>query len=69
MLRVLGQPQRTIALAYTFEFVLAGLFASALGVILGFAVHYGFVLLLAGLVETALPAATFWPVLFGMDPS
>ena len=66
MLRVLGQPQRTIALAYGFEFVLAGLMASALGVALGFAVHYGFVLLLAGLVETALPAATLWPVLFGM---
>jgi len=66
MLRVLGQPQRTIALAYTFEFVLAGLLASALGVALGFAVHYGFVLLLAGLVETVLPAATLWPVAFGM---
>jgi putative ABC transport system permease protein len=66
MLRVLGQPQRTIALAYTFEFVLAGLIASALGVLVGFAVHYGFVLLLAGLVETALPAATWWPVAFGM---
>ncbi len=66
MLRVLGQPQRTIALAYTFEFVLAGLIASALGVALGFAVHYGFVLLLAGLVTTALPAASAWPVLFGM---
>jgi len=66
MLRVLGQPQRSIALAYTFEFVLVGLAASALGVALGFAVHYGFVLLLAGLVETALPAATIWPVVFGM---
>ena len=66
MLRVLGQPQRTIAAAYAFEFVLAGLFASALGVAIGFAVHYGFVLLLAGLVETALPAATLWPVGFGM---
>ena len=66
MLRVLGQPQRTIAAAYAFEFVLAGLFASALGVAIGFAVHYGFVLLLAGLVETALPAATLWPVVFGM---
>ncbi len=66
MLRVLGQPQRTIAAAYAFEFVLAGLFASGLGVAIGFAVHYGFVLLLAGLVETALPAATVWPVLFGM---
>ena len=66
MLRVLGQPQRTIALAYAFEFVLAGLVASALGVAVGFAVHYGFVVLLAGLVETALPAATVWPVVFGM---
>jgi putative ABC transport system permease protein len=66
MLRVLGQPQHTIALAYAFEFVLAGLAASALGVVLGFAVHYGFVVLLAGLVETALPAATVWPVVFGM---
>jgi putative ABC transport system permease protein len=54
------------ALAYTFEFVLAGLAASALGVALGFAVHYGFVLLLAGLIEAALPAATIWPVVFGM---
>ena len=66
MLRVLGQPQRTIALAYTFEFVLAGLVASALGVALGFAVHYVFVLLLAGLVSATLPAATLWPVAFGM---
>ena len=66
MLRVLGQPQRTIALAYTFEFVLAGLIASALGVALGFAVHYVFVLLLAGLVSNALPAASFAPAAFGM---
>jgi putative ABC transport system permease protein len=65
MLRVLGQPQRTIALAYAFEFVLAGLAASALGVALGYAVHYGFVALLSGLLETALPAASGWPVLFG----
>ncbi len=65
MLRVLGQSQRTIALAYTFEFALVGLVASGLGVAIGFAVHYVFVLLLAGLVETALPAASFWPVAFG----
>ena len=66
MLRVLGQPQRTIALAYSFEFVIAGLLASALGVLLGFAVHYGFVLLLAGLVSSTLPAPGLWPVAFGM---
>ena len=66
MLRVLGLPQRTIAAAYTFEFTLIGLLASALGVLLGFLVHYGFVALLAGLVDSALPAAGLWPVLFGM---
>jgi putative ABC transport system permease protein len=66
MLRVLGQSQRTIAQAYAFEFAVIGLFASALGVAIGFAVHYVFVLLLAGLVEAALPAPTFWPVAFGL---
>ncbi|WP_198969651.1 ABC transporter permease [Xylophilus sp. ASV27] len=65
MLRVLGQSQRTIARAYALEFVLVGLFASALGVLIGYAVHYVFVALLAGLVETALPAPGLWPVAFG----
>jgi putative ABC transport system permease protein len=37
------------------EFALIGLFASALGVALGFGVHHVFVLLLAGLVESACP--------------
>src|SRR5207244_10188743 len=58
MLRVLGQSQRTIAWAYTIEFGLVGLAASLLGVALGFAFHFVFVALLAGLVEGSLPAAT-----------
>jgi putative ABC transport system permease protein len=66
MLRVLGLPQRTIALQYLVEFSAVGLIASAAGVVLGFAVHYVFVLLLAGIVESALPAATLWPALFGV---
>jgi putative ABC transport system permease protein len=66
MLRVLGQSQRTIALGYTVEFALAGLAGSALGVAIGFGVHFVFVLLLAGLVETALPAPGWWPVGFGL---
>ena len=66
MLRVLGQSQRTIALSYTTEFALVGLFASTLGVALGYAVHYVFVLLLAGLVSAALPAASLWPALLGL---
>jgi len=66
MLRVLGQSQRTIAWSYAFEFALVGLAASALGVLAGYAVHFVFVLLLAGLVEAALPAPTLWPVGFGL---
>jgi len=66
MLRVLGLSQRTIASSYAFEFALVGVFASGLGVLIGYGVHYLFVLLLAGLVNTDLPSATVWPVLLGM---
>ena len=66
MLRVLGLSQRTMASSYAFEFTLIGLLASGLGVFFGYAVHYVFVLLLAGLVDAALPAAGIWPVIFGM---
>lgn len=66
MLRVLGLSQRSMARSYGFEFALVGLFASGLGVALGYAVHYVFVLLLAGLVESGLPAASLWPVAFGL---
>jgi putative ABC transport system permease protein len=66
MLRVLGQSQRTIALGYTFEFASIGIVASVLGVAIGYAVHFGFIMLLAGLVETALPAPSLWPVAFGI---
>ena len=66
MLRVLGQSQRTIAWSYAIEFILVGLAASLLGVVLGYAVHYVFVLLLAGLVESSLPAASVWPAALGL---
>jgi putative ABC transport system permease protein len=66
MLRVLGLPQRTIALQYIGELAAVGLLASLAGAAIGFAVHYVFVWLLAGLVDSALPAATLWPALFGL---
>ena len=65
MLRVLGQPQRSIALSYGLEFGLVGALASAAGVALGLAVHFVFVWLLAGLVNVELPAPGVWPALFG----
>jgi len=65
MLRVLGLPQKTIALQYVIEFALVGAFASGAGLVLGFAVHYVFVWLLAGLVDAVLPPPGVWPALFG----
>lgn len=66
MLRVLGQPQRSIAWAYTIEFAVLGLAASVAGVLVGLAVHNVFVWLLAGLMQVDLPAAGAWPALFGV---
>jgi putative ABC transport system permease protein len=66
MLRVLGLSQRSIAASYAWEFALVGVFASSLGVALGYGVHYVFVMLLAGLVETSLPAASLAPVGLGL---
>ena len=66
LLRVLGQSQRTLTLSYGVEFLGAGVLASALGVVVGYAVHGGFVLLLAGLVDAQLPSATLKPAWMGM---
>ena len=66
MLRVLGLSQRTIAASYCWEFALVGLFASGLGVAIGFGVHYLFVVLLAGLVDASLPSASAVPVFLGL---
>ncbi|PUE09165.1 ABC transporter permease [Limnohabitans sp. T6-5] len=66
LLRVLGQSQRTLTLSYGLEFMGAGLLASALGVLAGYGVHLVFVQLLAGLVDTQLPAPSVQPVLMGL---
>jgi putative ABC transport system permease protein len=66
MLRVLGQPQRSIAWAYGLEFGAVGALASVAGVVLGLLVHNVFVFLLAGLVQVELPPVGAWPALFGI---
>ncbi len=65
LMRVLGAPQRRIGWAYALEFLSVGLIASAAGVLLGYAVHHVFVLLLADLMTADLPAATPWPAALG----
>ena len=66
MRRVLGQSQRSITNLFIVEFILLGLFASGLGLCLGYGVHYIFVLLLSGLVDTVLPPPSYAPVVRGM---
>lgn len=66
MLRVLGAPQRAIGTAYLLQFGGVGLIASALGVALGLAVHFGFVWLLGGLLKVGLPPPGVGPALFGL---
>jgi len=66
LLRVLGQSQRTLTISYAFEFVSAGLLASLLGVLLGWLFHHAFVWLLAGLIDSQLPAPSWHPVALGL---
>ena len=66
MRRVLGQSQRSITNLFVVEFMLLGLFASGVGLCLGYGVHYIFVLLLSGLVDTVLPAPSYAPVIQGL---
>jgi putative ABC transport system permease protein len=65
MLRVLGASQKTISRAYLVEFGLVGLAASALGLLLGFAVHFAFVSFIANIINAKLPLPGWWPALFG----
>ena len=64
--RVLGVPQRTMAYAFAFELILVGLLASALGLLVGWAMHHVFVALLGTLLKVALPAPGLGPVLLGL---
>ena len=66
MLRVLGQSQRDILTVYVIEFFTVGLFASVLGLLLGYGLHQVFISLLAGLVETDLPAPGMAPIWQGL---
>ena len=66
MLRVLGVSQTTMARSFALEFFVVGVLASGLGLVGGYAVHTLFVSLLAGLVDSALPAASLGPVAYGL---
>ena len=66
MLRVLGVRQRTMAWAFAFEFAVAGVLASALGLLVGAGVQALFAYLLSGLLDVQLPAPGLKPLWQGM---
>jgi len=64
--RVLGQSQREIATSFALEFLMVGIAASLMGYGLGFGLHQIFVSVLAQVMDTTLPAASLWPLAFGI---
>jgi putative ABC transport system permease protein len=64
--RVLGQSQSAIAWGFALEFLAVGLLASLLGCSIGFGLHQVFVSVLAQVMDTALPAPSLWPLVFGV---
>ncbi|MFL6700175.1 MAG: ABC transporter permease [Vitreoscilla sp.] len=66
MLRVLGQTQNRIAAVHAIEFFGLGLFASLVGLGLGFVLHLGFVALLTGWLPNGLPWPGPMPALLGL---
>lgn len=66
MLRVLGQRGRRVGGVYAAEFLLAGLAASGLGLLLGYALHGLLLAVLGDLVAVELPAAGPLPYGLGL---
>jgi putative ABC transport system permease protein len=66
MLRVLGQKSTRVGGVYAAEFLLAGLGASLLGLLLGFALHGLLLAVLGDLLAVDLPAAGPLPYLLGL---
>jgi len=66
LLRVLGQRSRRVGGVYAMEFLLVGLGASLLGLLLGWALHWALLALLGDLVAVQLPPAGPMPYGLGL---
>ena len=64
--RELGQSQVDIATGFALEFLMVGIVASLIGCGLGLGLHQIFVSVLAQVMDTTLPAASLWPLAFGV---
>jgi putative ABC transport system permease protein len=66
LMRVLGVSQQVMAWSYALQFLMVGLLASAIGLLLGWGFHLIFVALLSDLVGVSLPAAGWQPIGLGL---
>lgn len=66
MLRCLGLPQSQVAQVYALEFLLVGLAGGLLGAAVGFGAHFLLLYWLGPLIDIALPAAGWLPLLQGV---
>jgi len=66
VMRCFGATQGLLMRIYIGEFALLGIFTALLGALAGLAIQFLLAASLAGIVDTALPAPSFWPVLQGV---
>jgi putative ABC transport system permease protein len=65
MMRCLGLAQRDMFALFALEFVVVGLSACAVGMLLGFGFHFLLLVVLRTLIQTELPLPSLWPALQG----
>ncbi len=66
LLRVMGQSQSVLTQIFFLEFIAIGVLASALGVLLGWSTHWGFVSVLERWLEKSLAMGDWSPAVHGM---
>ncbi len=66
IMRCVGARQADITRVYTYEMLWLGLIAVLTGCVVGYLAHAVLIELLAVLFVTKLPAATLWPVVYGL---
>ena len=66
VMRCIGVTQNALLITHLTEFLIIGVLGAALGVALGYATHFVFILLLSSLLEAGLPQPSAWPAVQGL---
>ena len=66
VMRCIGVTQNALLITHLSEFLIIGVLGAVLGVALGYATHFVFIVLLASLLEAGLPQPSAWPAVQGL---